>query len=464
MTVVVFLGPTLARADAERILDAVYLPPARQADVLSAVTTYRPAAIGLIDGLFGQTLSVWHKEILFALERGVAVYGASSMGALRAVETERYGMVGVGEVFRMYHSGELTDDDEVALAHGDKEGGFRPLSEPLVNVRKTLARARAEGVVSPGEHDELVRIAKGLYFPERTVERIVILARESGLGAERSAEVKHFFETSYVDIKRDDAVELLSRLARREWEGAPPPGPFRTTRSHLFDAMFNRDRTVRHGDVDVPLESIAAHAALHLPEFPALASAALNRTLVGILAELLEVEADEEEIQATRGRMERQFGVEEGNLDAWAERQRLEPEELDEMVREQAVVRKLQLWLVTRRFLERTTKMMLDELRLAGRFDEVLAGGALTERVIREHYPTIEQFDHSDVELQTLLGEHMRATQCRIDGDLADWIEIAGFRDVHELRFELLRERLVRDVLRKAAADLSAALSRADGD
>ena len=38
--------------------------------------------IGIIDGHFGNVPSVWHKEILFALSKGVEVSGAASMGAL----------------------------------------------------------------------------------------------------------------------------------------------------------------------------------------------------------------------------------------------------------------------------------------------------------------------------------------------------------------------------------------------
>ena len=113
MKICVFLGPTMAVEDAKGILpDAVYLPPAAQADILSAMTIHRPDVIALIDGVFGQSLSVWHKEILFALSRGVAVYGASSMGALRAAECHGFGMIPVGEVARQYIDGRLTGDDD----------------------------------------------------------------------------------------------------------------------------------------------------------------------------------------------------------------------------------------------------------------------------------------------------------------------------------------------------------------
>ena len=127
MSLVVFLGPTMPVGDARVILpDATYLPPAAQSDILSAVDQLDPQAILLIDGVFTQDLSVWHKEILYALEKGVAVYGSSSMGALRVAETAVYGAVGIGEIFDAYMTGALTDDDEVAVAHATDEHGHRP--------------------------------------------------------------------------------------------------------------------------------------------------------------------------------------------------------------------------------------------------------------------------------------------------------------------------------------------------
>ena len=105
MKVVIFLGPSLPLEEARQILDAVYLPPAQQADIVSVVGMHRPDVIGLVDGEFGQSLSVWHKEILYALDRGIHVFGASSMGALRAAETDMFGMIGVGEVYRQFASG-----------------------------------------------------------------------------------------------------------------------------------------------------------------------------------------------------------------------------------------------------------------------------------------------------------------------------------------------------------------------
>ena len=151
---VVFLGPSLPAAKARRIAPCRVLPPARAGDVL-AVLPERPLAIALVDGLFDTTPSVWHHEILLALDAGVAVFGAASMGALRAAELAAHGVVGVGRIFRWVRDGVIDDDAEVALLHGDAEHGYRPLTLPLANVRPAPVRV----VDGRGRRDERARLA-----------------------------------------------------------------------------------------------------------------------------------------------------------------------------------------------------------------------------------------------------------------------------------------------------------------
>ena len=74
------------------------------------------------------------------------VFGAASLGALRAAECAPFGMEGVGAIFERCRSGALEDDHELALAYAPRELDYAPLTEPLVNVRATLDAAVAAGV------------------------------------------------------------------------------------------------------------------------------------------------------------------------------------------------------------------------------------------------------------------------------------------------------------------------------
>ncbi len=174
--VVAFLGPSLSAAEARRVAPCRVLPPARAGDVL-AVLPERPLAIALVDGLFDTTPSVWHHELVLALDAGVAVFGASSMGALRAAELGGYGVVGVGRIFGWYRDGRIDDDGEVALLHGDAAHGFRPLTVPLVNVRAAADAARAERLVAAGEARAVVAAAAAIPYAERTWPRVLSAAR-----------------------------------------------------------------------------------------------------------------------------------------------------------------------------------------------------------------------------------------------------------------------------------------------
>src|SRR5216117_1147968 len=166
MSIYVFTGPTLSPSVAHKYLKATYLGPVAQGDILRLLPK-RPSVIGIIDGVFEFVPSVWHKEILLALQDGVRVYGAASMGALRAAELADFGMIGVGEVFRRFRSGECEDDDEVAVTFGPEEVGHRSLSEAMVDVRDLCKAALSRNVIDANSEARLVGIAKQLHFRMR---------------------------------------------------------------------------------------------------------------------------------------------------------------------------------------------------------------------------------------------------------------------------------------------------------
>jgi hypothetical protein len=125
----IFVGPSIYGVEVTRLPGEMWLPPAKSGDILQAILTIRPQQVVLIDGVFHQSQSVWHKEIGYALMRGIVVIGASSMGAIRAAEMHRYGMIGVGKIFEMYRDGE--EDDSLVAMSFDPET-YRPLTDSPV--------------------------------------------------------------------------------------------------------------------------------------------------------------------------------------------------------------------------------------------------------------------------------------------------------------------------------------------
>ena len=218
MNVYIFTGPTLPPDEARSYLDAVFLPPVSQGDVYRAALK-RPDAIGIIDGYFERVPSVWHKEILWAMKQGIHMFGSASMGALRAVELEAFGMEGVGAIYEWFRGGELEDDDEVAVRHGPVETGYRVASEAMVNIRSTLKKAHASGVIGEATQAALLRIAKDLFYPERCYPEVLRQARLQGLPAEELSAFEQWLPAGQIDQKREDALAMLAlmreRLSRR---------------------------------------------------------------------------------------------------------------------------------------------------------------------------------------------------------------------------------------------------------
>ncbi|WNY26721.1 TfuA-like protein [Methanolapillus ohkumae] len=147
---IVFLGPTLDLKEAkacflESVLPFVsFLPPASRGDVEKVVKD-GAGFICLIDGVFFEQCAVGHREILHAIQEGVFVMGASSMGALRASEMESFGMIGIGTVYSLYKKKIIESDDEVAVVCDPFSNA--PISDALVNIRATLDKAVAESVL-----------------------------------------------------------------------------------------------------------------------------------------------------------------------------------------------------------------------------------------------------------------------------------------------------------------------------
>lgn len=207
---VVFLGPSLDVETARTVLDAQYLPPVATGDVARAVQS-GARIVGVIDGYFETTPAVWHKEILWALTRGVHVLGAASMGALRAAELTPFGMRGVGMIFDLYRDGVLEDDDEVAVAH-EPGGNYAAASEAMINIRCTLGNAERSGVVSNATRVQLETIAKRMFYPDRGYTTVLAAARRQGLPNREVTALEAWLPAHRIDQKRADALLLLHEL------------------------------------------------------------------------------------------------------------------------------------------------------------------------------------------------------------------------------------------------------------
>jgi hypothetical protein len=222
MKVYVFAGPSLPPQVARwHWAEPIYLPPVAQGDVYR-VARHKPWGIGIIDGLFERVPSVWHKEILWALSKGIHVYGSASMGALRSAELAPFGMVGVGDIFEDYARAAVEDDDEVVRSHCGAAKDFEPTGEAMVNIRRTLAKAVAEQIICRAAADRLAQIGKEFFYRHRQYQKIVDQGLREDLSVAELRSFREWVAAERVDQQGQDAIAMLTRM-RNDLEIHPGP-------------------------------------------------------------------------------------------------------------------------------------------------------------------------------------------------------------------------------------------------
>ena len=224
MRVVAFAGPSLPSGDRERYPGAEWRPPAEAGDLLR-LDPAPDLILCLIDGYFDHRPAVRHKEILLLLSEGARIFGASSIGALRAAEMDGLGMTGIGAVYRAYADGRIEGDDEVALVHAPAEWDWRPLSIPLVEVRATLCRAVRARSLATGEARALLSAAAQVHYADRSWDAVLERASAELRGKEG---LRGRLEEAFVPQKRIDANACLAAATRAGPSPAERPAAVKT--------------------------------------------------------------------------------------------------------------------------------------------------------------------------------------------------------------------------------------------
>jgi len=204
VSAVVFAGPSLPAASRIGDEEIVFAPPIKRGDI-DLFAGFDPLII--VDGEFGQNLSVSPKEILGAIRGGRRVIGASSMGALRASELDSFGMVGVGWIYRLFASAVVRCDDDVALTFSPFD--FTPFTVPLVNVLYSVESAVADGKLSAEEQKEISQRAREIFYVERDIESVANVF-EGVVGIRRYRDLQDGWNAPVCDIKEMDAESAIA--------------------------------------------------------------------------------------------------------------------------------------------------------------------------------------------------------------------------------------------------------------
>ena len=170
---IIFLGPSLSHEKARKIFQADFRGPAKKGDLLRVSGDIDDSTIVcLVDALFLQDYPPSPIEVYqLMLNKNIKLYGAASLGALRAVELEKFGMIGMGKIFELYKKGKLTADDEVAVTF--VEGEHQLQSEAMIDIRFNLFLAHRTGIINEITKKTIAKVAKNIYFPYRNYTDIL---------------------------------------------------------------------------------------------------------------------------------------------------------------------------------------------------------------------------------------------------------------------------------------------------
>lgn len=432
--VLIFTGPSLDHDSIREVLpNAIIRPPARQGDIISDMMEFEPTHVILLEGTFHQSLSVWHKELAWALQiPGVrGVYGASSMGALRAADLADFGMIGSGRIFNWYYEGVVTDESEVAAVYQEGPNQrFASYTVPLVNVRGALLKGLELEVLEEEAAAEIFAKARSIHWTERTKRALEALG-----GPVLIAMLEAH------DQKAIDALELLYKFR----ELKPVEGFTKFTEdalSLLFSAQFERDRAVFVGSRRVKLQDLEAFVTLHDQEYEEHIAAADNRMLALFLADIYRIGYSTEELDAEWQHFNVKMGLRSlAEHDRWLRENHMNGKELVRLMAEEVRLRKLRRALMTRSGPRRRTQRLLDYLKISRRYAYWANAAARHEELIsaRGGEETL-YFGQTDVSL--LLSQHAKRAGLTVTLSLEDYVREMGFGTIRELMVALSRDNL----------------------
>jgi TfuA protein len=218
---IIFIGPSLNHDKARKIFQADYRAPAKKGDLMMLLTSYSNSTeepnstnfVGLVDGLFLQDYPPTPIEVYQLLSnKNFHVVGGASIGALRAIELEKFGMVGIGKIFELFRNGATDADDEVAVTFQQGAGGDIQ-SEAMIDIRFNLFVACRKQIITDRVKRAIAKTAKSIYFPYRNYTHVLEQTRLDF--PELSTQLDSFsayINENRLSLKEHDAIKVVEYI------------------------------------------------------------------------------------------------------------------------------------------------------------------------------------------------------------------------------------------------------------
>ncbi len=343
-------------------------------------------------------------------------------------------MHGVGRVYQAFSDGTLDRDDEVAIRHGTADDGYRPLSEAMVNIRRTLLAAQDQGIVSAATHNILLAVGTQLFYPDRTWERLLRATEAMQADAAGIEALRRWLPAGRIDQQAADAVAMLREMHTFL---AADPAPQEVSWSMADTAMWEvakrrADTLSRDGAVGsrLMLEPILDEIRLLGPEaFEAVCCRSLLRVFAADFAEHDGMAIDRERLDdaVTAFRISRNL-EQDAELTRFMADNELSAEDFERLVVTDEMVR----WACGQAEWE-AFGHLLDDLRLKGEYARLVTRA----RVKLEHDERPAAAAEKQAAIEWYFAQR-RGTA--VPDDLAGYARSCGFADEQAFQTAVRRE------------------------
>ena len=351
-------------------------------------------------------------------------------------------MRGVGRIFEAFRDGELEDDDEVAVVHGPAELGHLQASEAMVNIRATLKRAEAEGVLCASSRSVLESFGKSLFFPQRSWEALLEGAATQGIAEPERAALSAWLTEGRVDQKRADALEMLAamREAPRDSNATQPKYNFEWTQ--LWDEFVRRFEAGQENPGASAPQRVVEELRLEGPESYARVEAmALLRKVAESGAGPAAAVQPREDLQTTLTDIRTRLGLfTRADLDRWMARNDLDAVSMERLVADEAG-----LAILRDRAKASLEPYMLDELRMTAAYERFAERARRKTAVLAASLPEVPGRRSGFADLALRLWYFEQRLRLALPDNVEDFCAPARFCGCGGFRCGVLRERMYLD-------------------
>lgn len=211
---------------------------------------------------------------------------------------------------------------------------------------------------------------------------------------------------------------------------------------------------------------MAHYVALHHPDFSILQYQALNQVLIDLLADILKIEPNPEEIEKEKTRFcFRLKLLTEKDWEEWLLRNHLTAQEFYDLMCKRSQARLIHQSYMQESVPWKRIKFLLDNLKMHDCYETWLEKAAYQEKLFQAITPYYQEFEHSELmdEKEKIIKTHSLESSWSPDITHEEWAEEAGFCNLSECKAEMLKAKIVRDYLASSSFSMTASMETGEG-